>query len=144
MAIQKTRWKPDTCDCVIDYVWNDQDPEDNTTHVVSNINKCAVHSTLATNNAVWDAIKVENPRKNHAIKEILDRAPASLFDLDTDGVTRKFKKGIDVNFSFTGVAPNRLITINVTGVTLTTNQKNNIQTFLNNRFGVGKVTLVNG
>lgn len=145
MTIRTTRWRPDTCDCIIDYTWDDTLPQDQIVHNVDNITrKCAAHQHLNNNN-VFLAVNNENPRRMKALKEILDRAPSGMYDIDPiDGVTRRLKPGIDINFSFSGVAPDRVITLTLTGYTLTNNQKNTAQTFLDNRFGVGKVILVNG
>ena len=144
MTIHTNRFSPDTCSCIIEYSWDDAVPEASRTHSVDNVvSKCAAHTSLSNPSDVWNTIQVENPRKNHAIKEILDRAPSSVWDLEDDGVTRKFKKGIEATFSFNGTAPNRIITITVTGIVLTTAQKNAVQTFLDNKFSPGKVTLIN-
>jgi hypothetical protein len=61
--------------------------------------------------------------------------------VDVNG-SRTFKKGITATWSWSGTAPNRLMTITVTGIVLTTNQKNAIQTKLNERFGINNVTIV--
>lgn len=46
-----------------------------------------------------------------------------------------------ITWSFTGTAPNRNITVNF-GSLLTTNQKNNTQTWCNTNVGIGKVTII--
>jgi hypothetical protein len=129
-----TRWSPDTCDCIIEY-----DENINLTNVIQ---RCPAHQGLANNAAVFDSVKEENPRKNQALDEILQRGPSSIFDVDAESGQRVFKKGITVDWAWTGgTAPNRVITLTVNGITLTTTQKNAIRTFLDNRFGVGKVIL---
>jgi len=140
MATKVTRWSPDTCDCVIEYSWDDSVPEDQRVHTLSNyVNKCAAHSALSTDTDRWNAVFEENPRKNIAHQLILDNAPTAMYDLVNSN--RVLKSGIAINLSWSGTAPNRVLTISYTGITLTTNQRNTIQTFLNNRFGVGKVLL---
>lgn len=130
-----TRWSPDTCGCVIEY--------DENINLTSVVQRCPAHQTLLDNPSIFNSVKEENSRKNIGIHDLLlNNAPTSLFDIDAESGNRVFKKNIVVDWTWSGVAPNRVLTINVTGVTLTTNQKNAIKTFLDNRFGVGKVVLV--
>jgi hypothetical protein len=143
MTIRTTRWRPDTCDCVIEYTWDDTLSPDQVTHTLDTVRrKCSFHENMPSDTDVWNCIKEENPRKNITNQLILDNSPNSVFDVNEDG-TRIFKKGIEASWSWTGVAPNRLMTITVTGIVLTTNQKNAIQTKLNERFGINNVTFVN-
>jgi hypothetical protein len=141
MATKITRYSPDSCDCIIEYSWDDTEPETTRTHTLSTyVNKCSAHSILATDQDRWNAVFEENPRKNFALQNILDNSPTTaLYDI-VNGI-RYLKNNIGFNFSFSGTAPNRVLTISFTGITLTTNQKNTIQTFLNSRFGVGKVII---
>ena len=139
MTIQTTRWRPDTCPCIIEYTWDDTVPESSRVHTLSSITKCNIHTSL-TNNSAYSTVLDENPRKNLSLLTCLENGPTALFDT-IDG-TRQLKGNITFNWSWSGTAPNRVLTISFTGITLTTNQRNTIQTFLNNRFGVGKVTLV--
>ena len=140
MAINITRWSPDTCDCVIEYSWDDTVSADQRVHTLSNyVKKCSAHSILSTDNDRWNTVFEENPRKNNAYQLILDNGPTGLSDLING--SRQIKDGITINTSWSGIAPNRVLTITVTGFSLTQNQKNAIQTFLNNRFGVGKVLI---
>jgi hypothetical protein len=138
MTIQTTRWSPDTCPCVIEYSWDDTLSEANRIHTLSTISKCPTHQALSDNTA-YSTVLDENPRKNIAHQLVLDNGPATLSDLING--TRQLKAGIVLGFSWSGTVPNRVLTISYTGITLTTNQKNSIQTFLNNRFGSGKVLI---
>jgi len=141
MVTKITRYSPDTCSCVIEYSWDDTQPESTRTHTLANyINKCPAHTVLATDQDRWNAVFEENPRKNQAYQHILDNSPTtSLYDI-VNG-TRQLKNGITFSWSWSGTAPNRVLTISYTGITLTTAQKNSIQTFLNTRFGAGKVLI---
>ena len=140
MAIKTTRYSPDTCQCVIEYTWDDTQPEATRTHTLSTISKCSAHSALGDTTA-YNTVFEENPRKNQTLRHILDNSPTTaLYDI-IDGV-RQLKPTLGFNFSFSGTAPDRVITVSFTGITLTTNQKNSLQTFLNNRFGAGKVLIV--
>ncbi len=141
MAINTTRYTPDTCQCVIEYTWDSTVPESSRTHTLSNfVNVCSQHQSLPTHQDRWNTILEENPRKNQALRHILDNSPTTaLYDI-VNGI-RELKPDLIFDFSFSGTPPNRVLTVGFTGLTLTTNQKNNIQTFLNNRFGAGKVLI---
>ncbi len=143
MTIHTTRWRPDTCLCIVEYTWDDTLSPDQVTHTLDRVvRRCPDHQNLANDITVWNTIREENPRKNITNQLLLDNAPSSVYDIQSDG-SRAFKKGITATWSWSGVAPNRLMTITVTGITLTTNQKNAIQTKLDQRFGISNVTIVN-
>lgn len=143
MTIKKTLWRPDTCDCQIEYEWDDTQSEDTRTHNLSRIIKpCSIHDGVP-DTTIWNTVNEENPRKNKAIDEITQRAPDQFVDIATDG-TRTLKQGITIDFEWTGIPPNRLIRMIIKGVILTPTQFNNLQTRLDTRFSPGKVTLVQG
>ena len=72
MATKTTKYSPDTCDCVIEYTWDDSVPADIRTHTLSTyINKCSAHSGLATDQDRWNSIFEENPRKGQALQLVL-------------------------------------------------------------------------
>lgn len=141
--LKVTRWSPDTCSCIIDYQWDDTLPNDQITLTPVNIvQRCTAHESLQDTNSVYDAVNEENPRKNKALDEILQNAPSNTwYDIDANSGQRIFKNNIGINWSWSGTAPNRTITLTFSGVTLTNQQKNTLQTRLNNRFGNGKVIL---
>jgi hypothetical protein len=130
-----TRWSPDTCECVIEY---------NDDGTLSNVVKACDAHKGDNDEVVFQNVKEENPRKNNAVKEILDNAPSSMFDVDAESGTRVFKRGINVDFAWTGTVPNRKLALTVKGLTLTSTQKNAVQNKLDNRFGAGKVTVEQG
>lgn len=144
MTMNTTRWSPDTCNCIIDYEWDDSLPNDLITMTPVNIvNVCSDHQKLPPNITLVDFYNVlmeENPRKNASFQHILDNGPSSLYDIVNN--TRVLKKDVSFVFNWSGTAPNRTLNITVQGVSLTTNQKNVAQTALNNRFGVGKVVVL--
>jgi len=119
---------------------------DNNFNFIRFIRKCPLHVGLSDDAAgfsvLWNPQNTgENQRgPNNTLAEILDKGPTALYDIATDG-TRTFKRGITVDWAWSGTEPNRVLTITVIGITLTTNQRNTVTTFLNNRFGVGKVVL---
>ncbi len=143
MVTKITNWSPDTCSCVLQYSWDDTEPEDTRTHTPTNIvQRCSAHASLSDTNTVFNTVMDENPRKNLSLDEILQNAPSTAwYDIDAESGSRVFKKGITINWTWSGTAPNRNLTLTFTGVTLTTQQRNTLQTRLNNRFGNGKVVI---
>lgn len=142
MAIKTTTWALDTCDCVIEYQWDDSLPPDQITTTPSNVvKKCTFHSSLSNNTTFFNTLLEENPRKNIAYQHILDNGPTTLYDIVNGN--RQIKPGVSINFTWSGTAPNRVLTLTLVGATLTTAQKNTVQTALNNKFGIGKITLIN-
>lgn len=139
MTIQQIVWDLDSCDCQILLSY---DSDTDTFTPVNFIQTCSFHISFADIVQRHTVITNENNRKNQAIQIILDHAPASMFQTRDNGSVT-LKRRVNISFTVAGTAPNRTFTIIVSGVTLTQNQINTAQTFLDNRFGVGKVTLVN-
>ncbi len=140
MVLKTTRWSPDTCDCVIEYTWDNTVPQDQRVHTVSNVVRtCSAHSVLSTKEQKWNSLLDEKPRKNVVLQDLLDNGPTGLSDLVNGN--RQLKSNIKFNFSDSGEAPNRVLTVSFTGLTLTTQQKSSLQTLINNKFGSGKVVI---
>lgn len=79
MAIQTTRWSPDTCGCVFEYTWDDSVTEDQRQHNFKTVvTECVSHAHLNGNNKrdMFDSSLEENRRKNNSIGELLERATA--------------------------------------------------------------------
>jgi hypothetical protein len=141
MTIKTTRWSPDTCTCVIEYRWDDTQPESSRTHTLDNyVSKCPAHTILADDTTRYNTVLEENPRKNNALRHILDNSPSTGL-YDTVNGIRELKSNIRFDFTWSGTAPNRVLNITFTGITLTTNQKNTLQSALNTRLGSGKVLI---
>jgi hypothetical protein len=145
MVIKTTQWSPDTCGCVFEYEWDDAQNEDTRVHNFKQVTKeCASHAHLQGNNKkdMYDSSLEENRRKNGTIQELLERAGVEFADTQQDGSVT-LKKNINVSWTWSGSAPDRIMTLTVTGITLTNQRKTQIQNFLNNKFGNGKVVFVN-
>lgn len=130
-----TRWTPDTCDdppCVFEYT------DDGTGTLTTTINKCTRHSSQADSTA-YDNVKEENQRKNLSHQFIMDNGPAGLSDL-VNGV-KTLKNNITISWTWSGTPPDTILTLSYSGITLTQNQRNTVQSALNTRFGSGKVVL---
>ncbi len=142
MAIKTTRWSPDTCECILEYTWDNSVPQDQITIQPANIIvKCSAHNTIQQSTTVFNTVKEENGRKNISHSVILDNSPSTAYDI-VDG-NRQFKNGIIVSWSWSGTVPNRILTITVSGIKLTQNQKNSIQAKLDERLGISNVVFVN-
>jgi len=128
MAIQITRWKPDTCDCTIEYEWDDTVPPESRTHTFNNlVDKCSAHSALG-DSSVWSALIDENPRKNKTVAIIYDL-------LSTQNKKNAFLAAFTFDFD-----ANRVLLLHSNG-SLTQQEKNNAQNALNTQFGTGKVVV---
>lgn len=142
MATKTTRWTPDTCSnppCIFEYTWDDTLSETDRVHTLSTvIQKCSDHAAL-DNPTSYSTVLDENPKKSRSLETVLANGPAALYDV-IDGV-RQIKPTVRFQFSWSGIIPNRVLTISFPGISLTTNQRNTIQNALNTRFGVGKVIL---
>ena len=96
---QTTTWHPDTCDCIINYEWDDTDPPETRVHTPTGIvKKCAFHQGTSDIKGHYDSVLEENVRKNVAIKKIKETYPAA-----------------DVKFSLDN---NRDVTLDVKGVVI--------------------------
>lgn len=124
--IHTTRWTPDTCGCVIEYTWDDSEPEDTRQHVYSNtVQRCTIHAALNLSGLThFNAVHEENTRKNGVL-----------------ALGQAIKASLDFSLmSWSFDAASRTLTINSNGQ-LTTQQRNTLQTQANNRFGAGKVII---
>jgi hypothetical protein len=148
MKLNTTRWSPDTCDCELEYTWDEDLPQEQRTTTISFVNKsCSNHRNLLPNSAVtYSCIIDENQKKNKTLSTALELAPNQLADIFTspDNNIQYYilKKDIVFTFSFSGTAPNRILTVQFIGATLTQNQKNSIQNKLNQMFGTGNVVII--
>jgi hypothetical protein len=142
MALRTQTWRPDTCDCVIVQEWDDSLPQDQIVINPISINRCAAHQNIQSTVTASNTVLSENQNKNFGLDEILQNAPnTNWFDIDAQTGSRVFKKNIILNWTWSGTPPNRVLTLNFTGVSLTAQQKNTLQTRLNNRFGTGKIVI---
>lgn len=136
-----TRWILDTCDCKM--LTQPGATQTDFPTLVQAEHICSIHQVLPDSTAVYNTLKDENPRKNKGHQALLDAGPAGMFDTDAESGQKILKKGVTLNWAWSGIAPNRVITFTLTGITLNTNQKNNAQNQLNLMFGAGKAILVN-
>jgi hypothetical protein len=82
----------------------------------------------------------EDVRKNTVLQACIDNLAADLSSTGVAGGT--LKSGITYQFTLTGTAPNRVLNISFTGITLTANQKLTAQNWCDTHIGVGKVLIL--
>jgi hypothetical protein len=110
-----TRWKPDTCECLIEYEWDDSVPADQRVHNYKHIIKCEAHKNEADDKVAFDKVNDENKTKNRVLGHILDNFPA-LVDTVVDeagGESKVLKPGLKYDWSFDN---QRKLQIDVIGV----------------------------
>lgn len=68
--VKTTKWRPDTCSCVITYDWDDTLPEDERVHTLNTIQKCKHHDSLDDASAYDQVLNGENRLKNYVLSDI--------------------------------------------------------------------------
>lgn len=98
--MKTTRWTPDTCDCVLEYEWDETKSQSERTHAFKNVvKKCDAHQN---SQQPYDTVKEENERKNKFYAEIIENLSTAVEEkTQEDGsVVKDFKKGKDFKWSF--------------------------------------------
>lgn len=119
-----TRWKPDTCDCVIDYEWDASVPDVSRVHVYKDGTLCDIHKNIGITKANhFNVILEENKRKNQAIELAVKQIPGLVdkVSFSLDPVTRVVK----IKFSNT----------------ISAGQRNGLTNAFTAKFGDGKVVV---
>jgi hypothetical protein len=130
--ITTTKWSPDTCDCVIEYEWDTEVPQDERTHTVSNIvKKCKFHTETPDVSTHYDIVKEENVRKNIYLGLIADNFPELT---NTDAKGNKNLKENAVSWSFD---KDRVLQVEVNGISAS--EKATLKALTDTKLGVGKV-----
>lgn len=66
--VKVTRWSPDTCDCILEYEWDEALEDSDRVHTFKKVVKlCSEHERLGfQGKAAYDQVKSENTGKNRA------------------------------------------------------------------------------
>jgi len=64
--IKTTRWRPDTCDCVIEYEWDTDVASEDRVHTFKAAPNIGAEHAALSGVALYDAVQSENRRKNVA------------------------------------------------------------------------------
>lgn len=143
--INTTRWSPDTCGCTVEYQWDTTTPEDQRVHTpINTVISCPAHSVVGLNVAThYNTLLSENTRKNKVHGQLLTISNLTQTITNSDGTqTVTFKNGVGFTYTWSGIDGARVISISVFGVTLTTAQKNSVQSWCDTNIGVGKVIIL--
>lgn len=110
MAIQTTRWTPDTCNgCVIDYQWDDSVDSSVRVHTpVTIIAKCADHASVANPTTHHTKLTKENTTKNRVLDYLDANFPTLVID---DGNGNTHIDPSKVSWSFDAARTNLTIVI---------------------------------
>lgn len=94
--IKTTRWSPDTCQCILEYTWDTEQPENARIHTPARIVKtCQAHS--GDTQSVFTNVRNENVKKNRAVQKVADADP-TLNVTDPDGNKSPDLKKIKFSF----------------------------------------------
>lgn len=94
--IKVTTWSPDTCDCVLEYSWDDTEPEGTRTHSLSRVvHRCPAHSNLS-DQELYTSIVGENKHKN----KVFAAAKAAKPDLKLEDYEWSFTDKRELKASF--------------------------------------------
>ena len=133
-------WKPDTCECVIEEVHDPKTPGSGVQFSRA-LSKCPVHISVP-DNALYGVLFTnpdgENKRKNLVHKFLLEQSAIGTSTVIDGKTVFVLKTGVTVAFEYNA---QRVLVVTVTGVTLTTQQRNSIASFCTSTFGAGKVIL---
>jgi hypothetical protein len=70
--IKTTRWRPDTCGCLIEYTWDTDAPAGAKIYTPTFCEPCRAHLQLATLDGRYAAVVAENTKKNTTIARLVD------------------------------------------------------------------------
>lgn len=118
--IRTTTWRPDTCECVLEYSWDDATSEASRAHSFAKVvSSCPAHNSLTGAN-VYEAVVGENQRKNRtsAIAQV------QLASLTPEGWLWYYD-------------PSRVLQVVIPN--LTAQQKNQLQSACDAALGAGRV-----
>lgn len=123
--IRVTRWSPDTCDCVLEYEWDDAQDENTRQHKFKGIVKrCSSHSFVSGKD-VYNEVLSENTRKNVVFAE----AQKVLPELAPENYNWSFDKDRKLKVGFLGVAMDSM-------------KKKQLQDLTDSKFGKNKVEVI--
>lgn len=119
-------WRPDTCGCCIEEIYN---TADNITGGGKVLIKCADHNGV-TDGLLYDVLLNQNRRKNAVHASLI-------YDLGLDNGSGELKSGVEYNWTYSGKDDARILQVIVSGIS--TKVKTDLQSICDTKFGVGKV-----
>jgi hypothetical protein len=168
MGIHRTLWSPDTCDCSIEYEWNDSVPSERMVHTVYKVHKvCEAHQhkSILDRHDHYKTILEENQRKNVILAQFMDDFPEhteevepeigggtiqevdnitklSKLSTETTKPTKRLKSNIKFLYGWTGEGKNRVLHVKFHGADLSDNKKKSFTDSTYKKLGHKKVNVV--
>ncbi len=140
--MKSTKYSPDTCECIVEYTWDDQVEEASRTHDFSKIQKaCPDHAGL-TGATLYDTLLKENSTKNKLRQEIIDSITRLTKKITVADGSEVDDLDVDFNWSFTGNDANRQL--NLTMTQLTDPEKTQLQSFMDGLSNSTTAVIANG
>lgn len=118
--LQTTRWRPDTCGCVLEYQWDDSVPLNERQLTASKIVKaCPAHQKITKVADHYQTVLLENTKKNLLIKNIIENNPDIVdVTINENGETiRKLKAGKDIVCKYDEKDITRTLSVELVGFT---------------------------
>ncbi len=140
MTLHVNGWRPDTCTCEVEQVWDDAIPDD--VPVFFRIIVTGQEHVGLNGQALFDAIKQDNDTKNDTLDEIEKQYPdirEPYIAEETGEPKTRMKWGIKHEWVFNGKDADRVLQYTLVGRTQSIVEKNRTQAALNTRIGVGRV-----
>lgn len=138
-----TRWSPDTCECVIEYEWDETLSQDDRVHTQKKIiNTCADH--VGVTDTLYTVLDFETRRKNQLqgwILENLSNVSVEKTDENTGEIRKVFKPKIIYDWNFEGNGADRILHARLLGIQLSNAEKTTIQDFADTKFGMEKIVV---
>ena len=140
-------WQPVTCKCkVAEIVFG---PNNVPIGMAGVLNKCEFHAAIPDSQLYGQLLTnpdSDGKRFCGALRHSLNNFQGVLSELrkkENGDEVLDFKPGISWEWEFTGLAPDRILTIRITGIALPAQAKAALQNRLNLDYGLGKVVLEN-
>lgn len=119
MAIKTTRWRPDTCACIVEFTWDDTSSEDNRAHTFDRaVSICPEHQGIPDTD-VYEALLAENQAKNRTLGAIMTAyARLTMTAIQPDGSMQTiWKPGSAPTWRLVGTQRTRRVEIAIRGLT---------------------------
>lgn len=101
--IKTTRWRPDTCECVLEYSWDDSVSQNKREHINPvAVQTCEAHKALASHSAKYTAVSEESTNRQKALEIIKASLPDHVQERTQDDgtVVTEFKPGLSPTHAF--------------------------------------------
>lgn len=123
--IKRTEWQPDTCDCVLEYEWDDATPDNLRVHTLRSFSRrCVVHEGLGMDESHHQALVKESQARQDVLNHIRSNVPKLLKQVITaDGASVNDIDPSTVQISFTGRDATRKLVVDLSNSSLTPAEK---------------------